>query len=139
MIPYFFFWKGMYRKHPNHTYGRNRNNSANNWAIVPTVFWYPRTKDVWPKIKTWFIGQYFQYEFYSCPVDLHNIVKEKKMKMQLQIFLIPLCNLTDTLIQILTVSKNGRCKPKNLPPLSIIGGPEKLVSKVWSWKQYHLF
>ena len=24
----------MYRKRPNHTYGRNRNNSANNWAIV---------------------------------------------------------------------------------------------------------
>ena len=24
----------MYRKHPNHTYGRNRNNSANNWAII---------------------------------------------------------------------------------------------------------
>ena len=24
----------MYRKHPNHTYGRNRNNSANNWATV---------------------------------------------------------------------------------------------------------
>ena len=23
----------MYRKHPNHTYGRNRNNSANNRAI----------------------------------------------------------------------------------------------------------
>ena len=24
----------MYRKHPNHTYGRNRNKSANNWAIA---------------------------------------------------------------------------------------------------------
>jgi hypothetical protein len=24
----------MYRTHPNHTYGRNRNNSANNWAFV---------------------------------------------------------------------------------------------------------
>ena len=23
----------MYRKHPNHTYGRNRNNSANNQAL----------------------------------------------------------------------------------------------------------
>ena len=34
MIPYFFYGSGMYRKHPNHTYGRNRNNSANNWAFV---------------------------------------------------------------------------------------------------------
>ena len=33
MIPYFFYGSGMYRKHPNHTYGRNRNNSANNQAI----------------------------------------------------------------------------------------------------------
>jgi hypothetical protein len=33
MIPYFFYGSGMYRKHPNHTYGRNRNNSANNWAL----------------------------------------------------------------------------------------------------------
>ena len=24
-----FYGSGMYRKHPNHTYGRNRNNSAN--------------------------------------------------------------------------------------------------------------
>ena len=24
----------MYRKHPNHTYGRNRNNSANNRANI---------------------------------------------------------------------------------------------------------
>ena len=45
---------------------------------------------------------------------------------------------SDKDLPVLTVSKNGRCKPKNLPPLSIIGGPEKLVSKVWSWKQYHL-
>ena len=34
MIPYFFYGSGMYRKHPNHTYGRNRNDSANNWATV---------------------------------------------------------------------------------------------------------
>ena len=27
----------MYRKHPNHTYGRNRNDSANNWAIEATA------------------------------------------------------------------------------------------------------
>ena len=32
MIPYFFYGSGMYWKHPNHTYGRNRNNSANNRA-----------------------------------------------------------------------------------------------------------
>ena len=30
----FFYGSGKYRKHPNHTYGRNRNNSANNWANV---------------------------------------------------------------------------------------------------------
>jgi hypothetical protein len=30
----FFYGSGMYRTHPNHTYGRNRNNSANNWAFV---------------------------------------------------------------------------------------------------------
>ena len=34
MITYFSYGSGMYRKHPNHTYGRNRNNSANNQAIV---------------------------------------------------------------------------------------------------------
>ena len=34
MIPYFFYGSGMYRKHPNHTYGRNRNDSANNRAFV---------------------------------------------------------------------------------------------------------
>ena len=34
MILYFFYGSGMYRKHPNHTYGRNRNDSANNWARV---------------------------------------------------------------------------------------------------------
>ena len=34
MIPHFFYGSGKYRKHPNHTYGRNRNNSANNWANV---------------------------------------------------------------------------------------------------------
>ena len=33
MIVYFFYGSGMYRKHPNHTYGRNQNNSANNQAI----------------------------------------------------------------------------------------------------------
>ena len=27
----------MYSKHPNHTYGRNRNNSANNWAYMYNV------------------------------------------------------------------------------------------------------
>ena len=32
MIPYFLYGSGMYRKYPNHTYGRNRNISANNWA-----------------------------------------------------------------------------------------------------------
>ena len=37
MIPYFFHGSGMYRKHPNHTYGRNRNNSANNWAIEEVI------------------------------------------------------------------------------------------------------
>ena len=39
----------MYRKHPNHTYGRNRNDSANNWAkaqeyvmcIIETEFLFP--------------------------------------------------------------------------------------------------
>ena len=30
----FFYGSGMYMKHPNHTYGRNWNNSANNWAIM---------------------------------------------------------------------------------------------------------
>ena len=34
MIPYFFYGNGMYRKHPNHTYGRNRNNSAYNQAYI---------------------------------------------------------------------------------------------------------
>ena len=34
MIPHFFYGSGMYRKHQNHTYGRNQNDSANNWAIV---------------------------------------------------------------------------------------------------------
>ena len=34
----------------------------------------------------------------------------------------------------LTVSRNGRCKPKNFPPLNMIGGPEKLVSKVCNYK-----
>ena len=38
-----------------------------------------------------------------------------------------------------TVSRNGRCKPKNLPPLNMIGGPEKLVNNVCSWKQYFFF
>ena len=28
----FFNGSGMYMKHPDHTYRRNRNNSANNWA-----------------------------------------------------------------------------------------------------------
>ena len=32
MIPYSFYGSGMYRKHPNHTYGRNQNESANNRA-----------------------------------------------------------------------------------------------------------
>ena len=39
MIPYFFYGSGMYRKHQNHAYGRNRNNSANNRAIVGLFFW----------------------------------------------------------------------------------------------------
>ena len=30
----FFYGSGIYRKHPNHTYGKNRNNSANNWALI---------------------------------------------------------------------------------------------------------
>jgi hypothetical protein len=34
MIPDFFYGSGMYRKHPNQTNVRNRNNSANNWAVV---------------------------------------------------------------------------------------------------------
>ena len=34
----------MQRKHPNHTYGRNRNNSANNWAIA-----YFDLKNLMPK------------------------------------------------------------------------------------------
>ena len=34
MIPYFFYGSGVYSKHPNHTYGRNRNNSANNRAYI---------------------------------------------------------------------------------------------------------
>ena len=38
MIPYFFYGTGMYRKYPNHTYGRNRNDSANNPAFV-YEFW----------------------------------------------------------------------------------------------------
>ena len=38
MIPYFFYGSGMYRKHPNHTYGRNRNDSANNRAIMIIKF-----------------------------------------------------------------------------------------------------
>ena len=32
--PSFFFGIGMYRKHPNHTYGRNRNKSASNLATM---------------------------------------------------------------------------------------------------------
>ena len=39
MIPYFFYGSGMYRKHPNHTYGRNRNDSANNRANILYTFW----------------------------------------------------------------------------------------------------
>ena len=43
MIPYFFYGSGMYWKHPNHTYGRNRNNSANNRAYMErnkNIFWF---------------------------------------------------------------------------------------------------
>ena len=34
----FFYGSGMYRKHPIHTYGRNRNDSANNRANGMTTF-----------------------------------------------------------------------------------------------------
>ena len=37
MIPNFFYGSGMYRKHPNHTYGRNWNNSANNRAQMLNI------------------------------------------------------------------------------------------------------
>ena len=37
-------------------------------------------------------------------------------------------------VKILTVSRKGRCSPKNFPPLNMIGGPEKLVSKVCNYK-----
>ena len=30
----FSYGSEMYRKHPNHTYRRNQNNSPNNWANV---------------------------------------------------------------------------------------------------------
>jgi hypothetical protein len=37
----FFYGSGMYRKHPNHTYGRNWNNSSNNQAHVILSRFYP--------------------------------------------------------------------------------------------------
>ena len=37
--PVFVCGSGMYRKNPNHTYGRNRNNSAIPWAIVVYCSW----------------------------------------------------------------------------------------------------
>ena len=46
MIPYFFYGSGMYRKHPNHTYRRNRDNSANNWAIIWIVMGFIYTFSV---------------------------------------------------------------------------------------------
>ena len=43
----------MYRKHPNHTYGRNRNDSANNWAIIAGNI---MLKD-YVEISTYFFGK----------------------------------------------------------------------------------
>ena len=40
MIPYFFYGSGMYRKHPNHTNGRNRKKSPSNQAAVICKWMY---------------------------------------------------------------------------------------------------
>ena len=77
----FFDRSGMYRKHPNHTYGRNRNNSANNQASIKkilAIYFFNLTLAelltynsaiVFLISVVWIQQNLYQLEFFHCNVE----------------------------------------------------------------------